>query len=159
MKIASSIKPLYDIAASSDNFATAEIALDFTEDILQIMEELGVSQADLAKDLEITTASMSNHLKPDGHNMTISTMVRISRALGASLQVKVDHPKLESMAVVHSYFSVAPEQISQSLYQAAGITGYLYSANALRLAHQGHPLSRTYEHSDKVESYNEALPA
>lgn len=67
----------------------AEIPIvEFTEDIFRLMEEQGVSKAELARRLGTSRAYVTKLLGGDA-NFTLQTMTRVAMALGAAVHVHV----------------------------------------------------------------------
>ncbi|MBN1424512.1 helix-turn-helix transcriptional regulator [Candidatus Fermentibacteria bacterium] len=67
----------------------AEIAaIGFTESLCALMAERGVSRAELARRLGTSQAYVTKILRGDA-NFTLTTMIRLVRALGADLNVSV----------------------------------------------------------------------
>jgi DNA-binding phage protein len=65
--------------------------LDFTEDLLGYMLELGMSKADLAEKMGCSRAYMTKVLAGDT-NMTIETMVKMATAVGLQLHIRLNRP-------------------------------------------------------------------
>lgn len=67
----------------------AEIAaIGFTESLCALMAEREVSRAELARRLGTSQAYVTKILRGDA-NFTLTTMIRLVRALGADLQVSI----------------------------------------------------------------------
>jgi transcriptional regulator with XRE-family HTH domain len=67
----------------------AEIPItEFTEDICRLMDEQGVSRAELARRLGTSRAYVTKLLGGDA-NFTLQTMTRVAMALGAAVHVHV----------------------------------------------------------------------
>jgi transcriptional regulator with XRE-family HTH domain len=72
---------------STDYWVTGPI-VEFTEDICRLMDEQGVSRAELARRLGTSRAYITKLLGGDA-NFTLQTMTKISMALGAAVHVHV----------------------------------------------------------------------
>lgn len=81
-------KTLIRKARERDSYWAAKVTLDFTEDLVRLMEQRGVSNAALAKKIGSSPAYVTKVLRGDT-NFTIETMVRLARALDGQLCVHV----------------------------------------------------------------------
>jgi len=77
-----------DDARSSVDYAADQGKLDFAVDLERRMEELGVSRAELARRLQTSAAAVTVALRGDA-NLTIERMVRMARALDATVHIHV----------------------------------------------------------------------
>ena len=77
-----------DDARSSVDYAADQGKLDFAVDLERRMEELGVSRAELARRLQTSAAAVTMALRGDA-NLTIERMVRMARALDATVHIHV----------------------------------------------------------------------
>ena len=88
----------------ADAYKRAQVISDFTERICRRLEELGITQSELARRLGVTRAYVTNFLRGNV-NFTFDTAVRISTALGmdfeATLVTKSD--KLTARGPFKSY--------------------------------------------------------
>jgi transcriptional regulator with XRE-family HTH domain len=78
---------LYEEAERHDDYWVAGLVHDFTESLVQRMEEQGVSRALLARRLGTSQAYVTKILRGDV-NFTLATLVKLARAVGA--QVRLD---------------------------------------------------------------------
>ena len=62
--------------------------LDFTEEIVSLMEERDVSRAELARRMEASPAYVTKVLAGDT-NFTMASMVKIARALDAEVRIQL----------------------------------------------------------------------
>lgn len=81
-------KALIAKARERDSYRAAKVTLDFTEDLVRLMEQRGVSNAELAKKIGSSPAYVTKVLRGDT-NFTIETMVRFARVLDGELCVHV----------------------------------------------------------------------
>lgn len=77
-----------DDARSSADYAADQVKLDFAVDLERRMEQLGVSRAELARRLQTSAAAVTMALRGDA-NLTIERMVRLARALDATVHIHV----------------------------------------------------------------------
>jgi antitoxin component HigA of HigAB toxin-antitoxin module len=75
-------------ARSSANYAADQLKLDFAVDLERRMEQMGISRADLARRLQTSAAAVTMALRGDA-NLTIERMVRMARALDATVHIHV----------------------------------------------------------------------
>lgn len=78
-------KTLLDQVRSHPEYGVETAIVEFTEEIVRIMDERGVTRADLARRLQVSPAYVTKVLRGDA-NFTLETMVRISKVLGAKLE-------------------------------------------------------------------------
>lgn len=81
-------KTLIAKARERDTYLAAKVTLDFTEDLVRLMEQREVSNGELAKKIDSSPAYVTKVLRGDT-NFTIETMVRLARALDGQLCVHV----------------------------------------------------------------------
>jgi plasmid maintenance system antidote protein VapI len=79
---------LYKEAERQDDYWIARRALDFTEGIVQVMTDMKVTRAELARSLGTSQAYITKLLRGDV-NFTLGTMVRLARALDAELRLSL----------------------------------------------------------------------
>jgi transcriptional regulator with XRE-family HTH domain len=75
-------------ARSSADYAADQLKLDFAVDLERRMDQLGISRADLARRLQTSAAAVTMALRGDA-NLTIERMVRMARALDATVHIHV----------------------------------------------------------------------
>jgi len=63
--------------------------MGFEDDLNRIFDALGISQADLARKMEVSPAYVSQVLNGQKRNLQLETMVRFSRAVGSILQISL----------------------------------------------------------------------
>lgn len=95
MRVSKSLTGLFSRAKKSAEYKAQKITINFSEDVHSIMESEEITQAELARQLSIKPPSLSNALKPDGHNMTIGTMTKIAAALNGDLVCYIRHDSFE----------------------------------------------------------------
>ncbi len=75
-------------AKERDSYWTARAVHEFTEDLCRLMEQRGVSKAELARHMGSSPAYVTKVLRGNT-NFTIESMVRIARALDGKLSLHV----------------------------------------------------------------------
>ena len=77
-----------------DSYWTARAVHEFTEDLCRLMEQRGVTKAELARRLGSSLAYVTKALRGNS-NFPIKSMARLERALDGSLslQLKTDHQR------------------------------------------------------------------
>jgi transcriptional regulator with XRE-family HTH domain len=83
-----SFKELFRQARERDEYWVADAVLSFTEDLHQLAEKKGMSRADLARALKVSTAYVAKVFRGDA-NFTIETMVKLARAVGARVNIHI----------------------------------------------------------------------
>ena len=86
METVTSFRELFDRAETSSDYCRASATIDFAEDLSRLMEEAGVSRAELARRLGTSPAYVTQVLRADG-NFTLETMTRFAMALGHQVRV------------------------------------------------------------------------
>ena len=99
---------LFDRAEASPEYWRASATIDFAEDLSRLMDEAGVSRAELARRLGTSPAYITQVLRADG-NFTLETMTRFAMALGH--QVRIHLAPRKSVTTWHDS---PPEQKEQS---------------------------------------------
>lgn len=79
---------LYRDAERHDDYWAAQASLAFTEDVCAVMEEKKISRTELARRLGTSPAYVTKLLRGDT-NFTLATLVKVARALGAELEVRL----------------------------------------------------------------------
>ncbi len=69
-------------------FITESVILEFTESIVKRMEELSITRTELAKRLNVSKAFITKLLNGNP-NLTIKTMVAISKALDCAIKIEL----------------------------------------------------------------------
>ena len=71
---------------ASDGFPRAGIEIEFTEELCRVMEEQGVSRAELARRVETSPAYITKILR-GSTNFTLATMIKLAGALGLDVRL------------------------------------------------------------------------
>jgi transcriptional regulator with XRE-family HTH domain len=79
---------LFAEAERHDDYWVAGVSLAFTEALVREMERQKVSRAELARRIGATPAYVTKILRGKV-NFTLATMVRLARALGSELEVRL----------------------------------------------------------------------
>lgn len=85
-------------ARSRDDYWIEDAILKFTIQLHDLMEERGISKTELARRLGVSQPYVTRVLK-GGDNLTVGTMVKIARAVGASLQISLQESEAESQQI------------------------------------------------------------
>lgn len=81
-----SFRKLFEEARQYEDYWTEGLALEFTEQISRLMKEKNVSRSVLAERIGHSPAYITKVLRGDA-NLTIATMVKLARALGAEVRL------------------------------------------------------------------------
>jgi transcriptional regulator with XRE-family HTH domain len=84
-----SFPELFAEAESHVDYWVAGTILEFTESLVREMERQGVTRSELARRIGATPAYVTKILRGKA-NFTLETMVRLARALGADLHIRID---------------------------------------------------------------------
>jgi len=90
---------LYAEAERHDDYWVAGLVHDFTEALVQRMEEQGVSRALLARRLGTSQAYVTQILRGEV-NLTLTTLVKLARAVGAEVRLDLCEPASRSSKAV-----------------------------------------------------------
>jgi transcriptional regulator with XRE-family HTH domain len=83
---ATSFSELFERAKTRDRYWVERAMLDFTEEIVARMEQLGVSKSELANRLGKTPPFVTKLLR-GSNNFTLETMVKVARQLKSEVRV------------------------------------------------------------------------
>lgn len=81
-----SFRKLFEEARQHEDYWTEGLAVEFTEEISRLMKEKNVSRSVLAERIGHSPAYVTKVLRGDA-NLTIASMVKLARALGAEVRV------------------------------------------------------------------------
>lgn len=79
---------LYRDAERHDDYWAARTSLAFTEDVCAVMEEQDISRTELARRLDTSAAYVTKLLRGDT-NFTVTTLVKVARALGREVELRL----------------------------------------------------------------------
>lgn len=79
---------LFEEAKQHEDYDVSGAILELTESVVREMERQGISRTELARRLDATPAYVTKILRGKA-NFTLTTMVRLARALGAELHVQI----------------------------------------------------------------------
>ncbi len=85
---AKTFKELFRKAKERDEYWVADAILTYTEELSRLVEKKGVSQADLARALGVSTAYVTKVFRGNT-NFTIQTMVKLARAAGGRVNIHI----------------------------------------------------------------------
>jgi transcriptional regulator with XRE-family HTH domain len=98
-------------------YLAEEVKLSFAEELCRLMEERGVTRAQLAKRIGVSRAYITRILGTD-YNLTAETMVKVAQALGARVSLH-----LESSAAGLRRVRVPPQaRVSRVRHAQAEVT-------------------------------------
>lgn len=93
MKIPSkSLKPLLTKTRESLAYETEGAKLEFTEQIVALMHDAGITKSALAERLNVAPAYVTKVLQGTT-NFTLESMIKIARSLGADLHIELKSAK------------------------------------------------------------------
>lgn len=104
---ATSFSELFDRTKTSDRYWVERSILDFTEEIVARMEQLGVSKSELANRLGKTPQFVTKLLH-GSNNFTLETMVKVARQLNAEVRVH-----LQPEGTISEWISVLKKETPQ----------------------------------------------
>jgi transcriptional regulator with XRE-family HTH domain len=96
-----SFPELFQQAEEHEDYWLAGAILEFTEDVVREMERQGLTRTELARRLGATPAYVTKVLRGKV-NFTLSTMVRLARALNAEVHVQLTGPAQETGKRAHA---------------------------------------------------------
>jgi predicted XRE-type DNA-binding protein len=80
---------LYQEFKNDPEYVTHELALELTAQIAELMEDLGVSQAEMARRMKVSEARVSALFGLHTSNLTLKTLAKAMIALDAHMTAKV----------------------------------------------------------------------
>lgn len=89
---------VFEEARKSLVYQVETVSLEFTEELIQRMEELGIKRADLARKLGVSAPYVSKLLDGAG-NFTLETLIKVADAVGCDLKTHLAKRDCESMWV------------------------------------------------------------
>ncbi len=84
-------RSLYEEAEKHLSYWVEGAIIDFTEELCRVMEEKGVSRAELARRIGSSPAYITKILRGNS-NFTLSSMVRVARALEHEVHIHLARP-------------------------------------------------------------------
>lgn len=105
----------FEEARKSLAYRVEAVSLEFTEELVQRMDELGLKRVDLARMLDVSPPYISKLLDGAG-NFTLATLVKIADAVGCDLKTHLATRDCESIwvDVPHAAIVVSPSKIQGS---------------------------------------------
>lgn len=82
---AQSFEALFNQASNTDEYWTERAKLDFVGSLNAQMQRHGISKAELARRLDVSSAYVTKIFRGDA-NFTLATMVRLARAVGGEFR-------------------------------------------------------------------------
>jgi transcriptional regulator with XRE-family HTH domain len=86
-----SFTDLLEEAKTGGAYWVDKVSLEFTEDLCERMDRQGMSRADLARQIGVSRGYITKVLRGSG-NVTLETMVKLARAVGGELEVRLHEP-------------------------------------------------------------------
>ena len=108
-----SFTQLLEQAKAGDAYWVDKAALEFTEGLCERMDQQGVSRAEFARRLGVSRGYVTKVLRGNV-NITLETMVKLARAVGGEVDVRVREP------VTHRQWSVEPKRPDVPKYPLSG---------------------------------------
>jgi transcriptional regulator with XRE-family HTH domain len=87
-----SFRSLLAQAKKRDAYWVGKAIHDFTEDLYRLMEDRGMSKAELAQRIGKTPAYLTKVLRGNS-NFTVDSIVKLVHALGVQLSIRIDTAK------------------------------------------------------------------
>lgn len=84
-------KEIYNKIKETDVYHVEGAKLDFAIQLGRILDAIGMSRSDLAVKLGKTRSYVTKIMRGDA-NLTLASMVSLSKAVGGSLSVHIEHP-------------------------------------------------------------------
>ena len=94
-----SFSDLIQNARSRDDYWVEDATLQFTMQLYRLMQEQGISKTELASRIQVSQPYVTRVLK-GRDNLTIATMVKLARAMGAKLQISLQHEEAQQESSV-----------------------------------------------------------
>lgn len=94
----------YNRVKNNIGFKLADLEIELTEKILQIMEDKEISRTDLADRLNVSKASISKLLN-NGSNMTLKRILSIADALDCNFSVKIEDKSAQITSAILGQFT------------------------------------------------------
>lgn len=121
-----SFRELFDEARQSETYWEERAVLDFTEDIYGRMQALGLTKSQLAERLGTSPAYVTKILG-GGANFTLKTMVRLARALDASLDMHLtpaatERPATKRAGPMGARWEVTPEKVNAAVQRIVEVS-------------------------------------
>ncbi len=85
-----SLAGLFARAEKHPEYWIAGLEIEFTEELCRVMEEQGVSRAELARRVGTSAAYITKILRGTT-NFSLATMAKLARALGMELRISLAH--------------------------------------------------------------------
>ena len=97
---------LLERAKTGNAYWVDKAAVDFTEGLCEMMQKHGVSRAELARRIGVNRSYITKILRGNA-NLTLETMVKLTRAVDGDLEVRVRPPMTS-----HNWSAVASKTTS-----------------------------------------------
>ena len=127
MALSKSLKERLEEFKKTDDYWINSAKLDFAITIEAKRRECGMSNAELARALNTSNAYISKVLRGDT-NLTIESMVKLSRAVGYNLEIKLQSLSEKKMISTTESILSSEYQKLTAINQSANDPTYLYAA-------------------------------
>ncbi len=124
MNTQASFQNMLDRSKKRDQFWVETAILEFTEEMAARMDQLKVTNSQLAERLNVNPAFVTKLLRGK-NNFTIETMVKLSRALDAELRVHMQPAGTMSQWINFLKEKPAPQPAQQSAWDSRAFTKIL----------------------------------
>ncbi len=124
MNTQASFQNMLDRSKKRDQFWVETAILEFTEEMAARMDQLKVTNSQLAERLNVNPAFVTKLLRGK-NNFTIETMVKLSRALDAELRVHMQPAGTVSQWINFLKEKPAPQPAQQSAWDSRAFTKIL----------------------------------
>lgn len=116
-------------ARTRDEYWIEDAILGFTVQLYDLMREKGMSQADLAAKIGVSQPYVARILKGND-NLTIATMVKLVRAVGARLQIVLREAD-EGAAVETGVGQLVPSEVADSFIRFTARSSSLHCVESV----------------------------
>ncbi len=106
--------------------AEEALVVDVLEDLLEALEQRGMSQADLAKKLGVSRAAVNRVLR--GRNLTVRTVARFAHSMGVKVRLQV--MKDMGCASLAQAYSASSNRSSLDAFRASPNNIYIFQREA-----------------------------
>lgn len=113
---------LYQEAEQHEGYWIAGAILEFTESLVHEMQRQGLTRTELAQRLGATPAYVTKLLRGQA-NFTLATMVRLARALGTEIEVRLGGVSRRPAVKAAGHASGAPVARTRRSHRVAATAG------------------------------------
>lgn len=88
MKVYGPFKKIYEDVKDTFEYKLADLSIQITENVLEMMEKRGINRNELAKKMGVSRASITQFLN-EGSNITIKRLLKLSEALDCKIEIQI----------------------------------------------------------------------